>query len=52
MSIGVRELLVVGAVCAVPIVAAVAILVVVLVQRGRKVRSDDMPQLGGQNETV
>jgi cytochrome c-type biogenesis protein CcmH/NrfF len=53
-SIGISELLVIGAVCAlfaVP-VAAVVILVVVLTQRGKKARSNGVPQLGGQNETV
>ena len=51
-SIGISELLVVGSVCVVPVVGAVIILVVLLTQRRRKVRSDGVPQLGGQNETV
>jgi hypothetical protein len=51
-SIGISELLVIGAMCIVPVVAAVVTLVVVLTQRRRKVRSDGVPQLGGQNETV
>lgn len=51
-SIGISELLVIGAVCAVPVVAAVVILVVVLTRRGRKARSDSVPQFGGQNEAV
>ena len=51
-SIGTSELLVIGAVCAVPVVAAVVILVVILTQRRRKARSDSVPQFGGQNETV
>jgi hypothetical protein len=54
-SIGISELLIIGAVCAlfaIPVAAGIVVLIVVLGKRARKARSASAPQFGGQNETV
>lgn len=54
-SIGITELLVVGAVfaiCATPVAAGIVVLVVTLTRRGKRGRPVAEPQFGGQDEAI